>query len=163
MAGLLTDQVRAFIGREATYTAPEPYGAASFRYFALAVGAEEAIHRDPEAARAAGYDDVAAPPTFICETNQYLDRSPDDQGYIGHSWDLPVTGCRELRGGHEYTFGRPARPDDRVTVTWRVSDIVEKTSRGGKAMLVVTSVAEHRAQDGDLLATNRETLLYQER
>ena len=163
MAGLLSDEIRGFIGREVTYTAPEPYGAASFRYFAVAVGDDNPIHRDADAARAAGYDDVAAPTTFVCETNQYLDRRPDADGYIGHSWDLPVEGCRQIRGGHEYTFGRPVRPDDRVTVTWRVEEIVEKTSRSGRAMLVVTSVAEHRAADGDLLATNRETLIYQER
>ena len=35
---LLTDEVRALVGRTRTYTAPEPLGRASIRYFALAIG-----------------------------------------------------------------------------------------------------------------------------
>lgn len=163
MTTLLTDEVRAAIGREVTYEAPEAYGAASFRYFAVAVGDDEPIYRDPDAARAAGLDDVTAPPTFVCETNQYMTGRPDDEGYLGHGWDLPVTGCRLIRGGHSYELGRPLRPDDRPVVTWRIADAAETTSGDGAAMLIVTSVAEHRAQDGELLARNTETLIYLER
>ena len=35
---MMTDAIRALIGREVTYTAPEPLGRAAIRYFALAVG-----------------------------------------------------------------------------------------------------------------------------
>ena len=159
---LLTDEVRAWIGRETRYTAPDSLGRASFRYFALAVGDKEAVYVDRDAARAAGYDDVIAPPTFVCETNQYLHRPPDDEGYIGHSWNLPVEGCRMIRGGHDYTFGRPVGPDDVLTVTWRIDDIVEKVSSSGLAMLLVTSTATFEAQDGAFLARNRETMIYQQ-
>ncbi len=34
---LLTDAIRAMVGTERTYIAPEPFGTASGRYFALAV------------------------------------------------------------------------------------------------------------------------------
>lgn len=159
---LLTDEIKAFVGREVRYTAPDALGAAAFRYFALAVGDDEPIYVDAQAARAAGYDDVVAPPTFVCETNQYLHRPPDEEGYIGHSWDLPVSGCRMVRGGHEYEFGRPVRGDDVLTVVWRIDDIVEKTSSSGRGMLLVTSTATYTAQDGAFLARNRETMIYQE-
>lgn len=162
MTMLLNDEIRSWIGRQVSYEAPEVFGRAAFRYFARAIGDDNPIYRDNEAAQAAGYPGVVAPPTFICETNQYADGRPDDSGYLGHMWELPVTGCRLIRGGHEYELGRPVTPDDRVTVTWRIDDISEKVSSTGRAMLIVISVAEHRAEDGELLATNRETLIYQE-
>lgn len=162
MTRLLTDEVRAWIGREVTYTAPEPLGAAAFRYFAIAVGDDNPLYRDAAFARAHGHDDVIAPPTLICETNQYMDRPVDPDGYIGHSWDIPVQGCRKIRGGHAYTFERPVRPTDRVSATWRILDIAEKTTSSGQAMLIVESQARYTDQDGDLLATNLETIIYQE-
>jgi acyl dehydratase len=160
-SGLLTDGLRAWIGREAVYTAPEELGRASIRYFARAVGDDNPIYTDEEAARAAGYDDVVAPPTLVCETNQYMDRRRDADGYIGHSWDLPITGCRLVRGGHSYTFAQPVRPDDVITARWRLVDIIEKRSRSGAPMLLVTSVVTYTNQHGETLATNTETTIYQ--
>ena len=158
---LLTDEIRGWIGREVTYTAPEELGRASIRYFALAIGDDNPIYVDEEQARAAGLPDVVAPPTLICESNQYLHREPDDNGFIGHSWELPVTGCRLIRGGNAYEFARPALPTDRITVTWRIKDIVEKQTSKGVAMLIVTSVATYTNHQDELLATNTETLIYQ--
>ena len=34
---LLTDAIKAMVGNERTYVAPEPFGTASGRYFALAI------------------------------------------------------------------------------------------------------------------------------
>lgn len=158
----LTDELRAWIGREARYTAPEEVGRASIRYFARAVGDDNPVYTDDGAARAAGYVGVVAPPTFVCETNQYVDRAPDADGYVGHRWDLPVPPGRVVRGGHAYRFGRPLRPDDVITAAWRVADIVEKTSRSGAPMLVVTSEATYTAADGAHLATNTETTIHQD-
>ena len=131
---LLDDQIRALAGRQVSYTAPEPLGRAAIRYFARAVGDDNPLYTDRETARAAGYRDVIAPPTFVCETNQYADGRPDDEGYVGHAWDIPVPeGTRLVRGGHEYEFHAPVHPDTVVTVTWIVEDLEEKTSRSGAA------------------------------
>lgn len=160
---LLTDEVAAHIGRVVSYTAPEPLGRAAFRYFARAIGDDNPIYTDGDAARAAGYRDVVAPPTFVCETNQYLDRLPDDDGYVGHTWDLPIPiSTRTVRGGHDYELLRPVHPDHVLTVIWRIEDMVERTSSTGAALLIVTSLAEYHDQDGALLARNRETLIHQE-
>lgn len=159
---LLTDEVRAHVGRTATYTAPEPLGRASLRYFATAVGDDDPRVVDEEAARAAGFRDVVAPPTFVCETNQYLQGRPDDEGYIGHSWGIEVPGTRLVRGGHEYEFHSPVHPDVVLHVTWEVEDVTARTSSSGMELVIVTSLATYRDQHGELLATNRETLIYQE-
>ncbi len=160
---LLTDEVRAYIGRTVRYTAPEALGRSSIRYFARAVGDDNPCYTDDEAAARAGHRDVVAPPTFVCETNQYADGRPDDDGYVGHSWDLPVPeGTRLVRGGHEYEFHAPVHPDVVLDVSWTVEGMEEKTSRSGTSLLLVTSLAEYRDQAGTLLARNRETLIYQE-
>lgn len=159
--GLLTDELRQWIGREFNYTAPEEIGRASIRYFALAIGDDNRLYFDHEYARAAGYAGVIAPPTFICETNQYAHRQPNADGYIGHSWDLPLSGCRMIRGGHEYEFFQPVRPEDRISVNWRLEDISEHSSSRGGTMLIAIALATFSNQRGAILARNRETLVFQ--
>ena len=157
---LLTDEVRAWIGKEAVYTAPEPLGRAAIRYFALAVGDDNPLYTDHEYARAHGYPDVIAPPTLVCETNQYVGGARSDEGLIGHWWDIPVEDAIPVRGGNAYRFHRPVVPDDVITARWRIADIVERTRGDGSPMLLVTSEATYTNQDGELLATNTEIIIY---
>lgn len=142
---LLTDDIRAMVGREVVYTAPEELGRAAIRYFARATGDDDPRHL-------AG---AVAPPTLICETNQLTDLPRDAHGYAGHGWGIEVPGTRLVRGGNAYVFHRPVRPDDVVTTRWRIADVRE---RG--AMLVVASVATYADADGAPLAENTETLLH---
>src|SRR5699024_684875 len=53
-----------YLGREFSGTPPYGVSRAKIAEFAAAVGATSALHVDPGAARAAGYSDVLAPPTF---------------------------------------------------------------------------------------------------
>ena len=158
---LLTDELKAWIGREAHYPAREELGRASIRYFALALGDDNPLYVDDAYAREAGYASVIAPPTLVCETCQYAHRRPDEDGYIGHAWRLPIHGCRLIRAGNDYEFVRPVRPDDRISVTWTLEDIVERPSSRGGEQLFVTSVARYRDAAGELIAVNRETVVYQ--
>ncbi|MFD0524952.1 FAS1-like dehydratase domain-containing protein [Paractinoplanes durhamensis] len=87
----------------------------------------------------------------------------DDDGYAGHGWHLDVPGTRLVRGGNSYEFHGPVGPDDIVTATWRLADMVERVTGDGKRMLVVTSTATYTKQTGRVLATNEETLIYVER
>lgn len=157
---LLTDALRALIGKEVHYPAREELGRASIRYFALATGDANPLYVDDAFARAHGHPSVIAPPTFVVETCQYAHRAPDKDGYIGHEWHLDVPGCRLIRGGNDYTFHRPVLPTDRLDVTWSLEAIDEKPSSRGGTQLFVTSVARYRSA-GELVAENRETLVYQ--
>ena len=158
---LLTDELRARVGETVEYTAPEPMGRAAFRYFATAVGDDNPLYTDSDFAQAHGYPDVIAPPTLICETNQYMQGHRDADGYLGHSWDLEVPNSRLVRGGNHYKFHRPVGPDDVVTARWRIADMTERTTSSGTQMLIVTSEAEYLS-DGQPLVTNTETLIYTE-
>ena len=149
---LLNDEVRALVGRTATYTAPEPLGRAAIRYFAIATGDDDPAHLAGE----------VAPPTLVCETNQFTGLSRDANGYAGHGWDFHLSGTREVRGGNSYRFHQPVRPDDVVTARWEVTDVTERTTGSGQSMVVVTSLATYTNQDGDLLVENEETLIYVE-
>jgi acyl dehydratase len=159
---LLTDELKGWIGRCVHYPAREEIGRASIRYFALAIGDENPLYLDDAYARAAGHPSLIAPPSFICETAQYAHGAPRENGYFAHEWDLPVTGCRTIRAGNDYEFIRPIVPSDRISVSYTLEDIVEKTSsKSGRTQLFLTSVARFFAEDGSIVAINRETLVLQ--
>jgi hypothetical protein len=56
---------------------------------------------------------------------------------------------------------RPLLPTDRIAVTWTLESIVEKPSSRGGTQLFVSSVARYRDARGELVAINRETIVYQ--
>lgn len=157
---LLTDQIRALIGREVTYVAPEELGRASIRYFAQAVGDDNPLYTDRAFARSQGFRDVVAPPTLLCETNQYTDLGRDQDGFAGHTWGLQIPGTRTVRGGNTYEWHAPVHPDTVVTATWQITDATERTTSAGNDMLVVTSTARFADAEGRPLVTNTETIIY---
>jgi acyl dehydratase len=158
---LLTEELKAWIGREAHYPAREELGRASIRYFALALGDDNPLYLDDAYAQKAGHPSVIAPPTLICETCQYAHQAPNADGYIGHEWRLPVPNARLVRAGNDYEFMRPLVPSDRISVTWTLENIVEKPSSRGGTQLFVSSVARYRDANGEVIAVNRETIVYQ--
>jgi acyl dehydratase len=66
-----------------------------------------------------------------------------------------------IRGGHEYEFFQLVRPEDRISVNWRLENISERSSSRGGTMLIVIAVATFSNQCGEMLARNRETLIFQ--
>ena len=160
MSGRITDEVKACIGREVSYTAPEELGRGAIRYFALALGDDSPLYRDSKFAERTVHGGIVAPPTMVCETNQIIQQPPDENGYIGHHWTLPLPNTRFIRGGNEYEFHQPVRPDDRVTVTWTILDIYERKTRKFGALVFVISEARYFNQRSEMLAVNRETNIY---
>lgn len=158
---LLTDELRAWIGREAHYSAREELGRGAIRYFATALGDDNPLYTDDAFARRAGYRSVIAPPTLVCDTCQYSDRAPGEDGYIGHEWHLPIPESRMIRAANAYEFFRPVLPEDRISVTWILEDIQERSSSRGGTQLFVVSLARYEAASGEIVATNRETVVYQ--
>ena len=157
MSARLTDELKSWIGREVTYVAPEELSKASIRLFALATGDSNPLYCDEPIAGESRHGAVIAPPTFICETNQFYPHCQGEDGYFGHRWNLPIDGDRVIRGGNEYEFYKPARPDDRITVTWRIMDIYERETRQAGVLLFIISEARYSNHRGELLAVNRET------
>ena len=156
---LVTPEIRSLLGKEIHFTAPEEVGRAALRLFCLAVGDMNPLYLDEDFASSTCWGGIIAPPTFICESWQYFSTEIDEDGAFTERID-PKTEGRLLRGGNEYTFFRPLRPEDRLTATWKLSDVQEKEGKSGRLLILVLEI-RYNNQQGELLAINRETFLHQ--
>ena len=141
---------KKIIGHEfPSFTADVEKGRLTF--FAKAIGETNPIYTDESAALAAGYRALPAPPTIPFS----LDMDGPEL--------LPVVGvlkldiARVLHGSQEFEYHAPICAGDRFTVASRISDIFDK--RGGALEFVVME-SSYSNQDGDLVATARNTLVY---
>ena len=104
-------------GRVFPPTAPYLVGREKVREFARAVFATNPINLDPDAARAAGYDDVVAPPTFavVVQEQTLAQLLADPESGIDFS--------RVVHGDQRFTSTRPIVAGDRLTATLTVSSV----------------------------------------
>ena len=154
-ADALIAKLKATIGEEAVFQAPDELGRPSFRQYALAIGDFNPLYSDGDFAQAHGLRDVMAPPTLICDTWQFVDSDFDEQGRLLALKD--ELGIGGLRAGNSYEFFQPVHPDDIVTAKRKTKDVYEKTGKSGRLLFweVETSYYNHR---NELLATNVETM-----
>ena len=155
--GSVAEQYRHLIGTEYIFTAPEEVGRASIRKFAMAIGDLNPLYLDREHAGRGPYGDVVAPPTFVCETTQYYRGQVDEEGGFTDRVRLPPG--QVIRAGNEYVFHQPLHSDDVITARWKIGDIYERQGRTGHLLFVIVDIT-YTNQRGDLLAENRETLVY---
>jgi acyl dehydratase len=127
---------------------PKTYavGREKVREYANAVGETNPVHLDVEAARAAGYDDVVAPPMFAVVYSAPAMAPAVLDPEIGMNLAMMV------HGGQEFEWGRPVVAGDEITTTASVKDISE---RDGKGFYVFETVSTN--QDGDTVATGTWT------
>jgi acyl dehydratase len=121
-------------------------GREKIREYASAVGETNPLHHDLEAARAAGYADLVAPPMFAVV---YAGRSvapalfdPD----VGLNFAMMVHGAQEFRWGPLVVAG------DEITTRTSVKDI---SDRGDMAFYIFESVSTN--QDGQTVCTGTWT------
>jgi acyl dehydratase len=117
-------------GREFAPTAPYLVGREKVREFARAVYSTSPLNHDPEAARAAGYADVVAPPTFpvvIQEATLAQLLAEPDAG---------IDFTRVVHGDQRFTYTRPVVAGDELTATLAVTSI---KTLGGHAMITAQS------------------------
>lgn len=154
----LVTQLRQLVGTEITGTATEPVGRAFIRQFALAIEDDNPLYHDEEYARETRYGGIVAPPTYVCETWQYFPGDLNETGAPAQRIRLPVG--TEIRGGNEYEFFQPFRPDDIITARWKVVDVYQKQGGTGRLIFLVYDIT-YTNQRGERLAVNRERLIYQ--
>ncbi|MEU9344305.1 MaoC family dehydratase N-terminal domain-containing protein [Streptomyces sp. NPDC048278] len=102
---------QSFVGR--TYPPTEPYevGREKIREFAEAVGDTNPVYTDPEAAKAFGYSDVIAPPTFVFSITFRA------AGQVVEDPQLGLDYSRVVHGDQKFAYRRPVRAGDRLSVT----------------------------------------------
>jgi acyl dehydratase len=113
-------------------------GREKVKEYASAVGETNPLHLDPAAARAAGYDDVVAPPMFAV-----VYQSPAVMPGIFDP-EVGINFAMMVHGGQEFAWGEPVCAGDTITTTPRFVDVSE---RDGKSFYVFESVSVN--QDGD--------------
>lgn len=138
---------RSLIGRESEPRVVE-VEKGMIRRLAEALGDPHPIHVDEEAARAAGFPSLVAPPTFPAAL------AIDEP--FRHSLDL---GTRSLLLGEEsIEAARPVVAGDRLTLRTRVADVQERSGPAGASDLLVLET-EARAPDGAWVFRTRETFV----
>ncbi len=155
----LTPDVMALLGQEWVFTAPEEVSSASIRKFASAIGDPNPVYHDQDYALKTKYQGIVAPPTFVCETMQYLGGDLDESGTPARRPRIPLG--MEIRGGNEYELFQPLRPQDVLTVRWRIADIRERDGRTGKLLFLVSEIT-YTNQRQEKLAVNRETSIFRD-
>jgi acyl dehydratase len=106
--------------------APVTYvvGREKIREYANAVGETNPLHLDPEAARAAGYADVVAPPMFAV-----VYQSPSVMPGIFDP-EVGIDFARMVHSGQDFRWTRPVVAGEEITTTTTVAAIAERGGMG---------------------------------
>lgn len=113
---------QSFVGR--TYPPTDPYevGREKIREFAESIGDPNPAYTDAEAAKALGYSDVIAPPTFVFAITFKA------AGQVIEDPQLGLDYSRVVHGDQKFVYTRPVRSGDRLSVTSTIEAI--KTMAG---------------------------------
>jgi acyl dehydratase len=133
---------QSFVGRSWPATPPYLVGREKIREFAAAIGATDPEHHDPEAARAAGYPDVVAPPTFPVVVTMAASRQIITDPALGLDYS------RVVNGDQKFAYTRPVVAGDSLVC---VNTVDEITSRGGHDFL--TTRTEVTTEAGEPVVT----------
>jgi acyl dehydratase len=121
-------------------------GREKIKEYARAVGETDPLHLDHEAARAAGYADVVAPPMFAV-----VYCSPA-MGPAYFDPELGIDFARLVHGGQEFKWGPLVVAGDEITTTVSVKSVEE---RGGNGFFTFESVSTN--QDGHTVSVGTWT------
>jgi len=135
------------IGRSSPPTMNEVEKGA-IRRFAEALGDYNPIYYDEEYARALGYPTIVAPPTFPASFHSAADLR-----------ELLGVGIKSLLHAEQgFEYERPILAGDRIYVSTRVADVLERQGPAGK-MDVALIQDEGRDEEGNLVFKARRTLV----
>ena len=132
-------------GRAFAPTAPYLVGCEKVREFSRAVFATSPINIDVDAAKAAGYADIVAPPTFavvVQESTLHQLLSEPDGG---------IDFTRVVHGDQRFSYTRPIVAGDELTATLAVTSI---KTLGGNSMVTAESTIVDRTGAHVVTATS---------
>ncbi len=139
---------RDFIGRRFVADTPFLVGREHIRQFALAIREDSPLCHDLDAAKAAGYIDLIAPPTFLTTLGMWRSVVPLHDPALGLDYSLVV------HGEQRYSLRRPVVAGDEIIVAGMISGI----RNAGRNELIIIDY-EFATTGGELLATARSSLV----
>jgi acyl dehydratase len=137
-----------YLGR--TFPATEPYEVSRVKIadFAEAIGDRNPLYTDASAAKAAGYPDVIAPPTFPIVITMAASRAAIGDPGLGINYAMVV------HGEQRFIYSRPLHAGDVVTAQSTISGIREVGS-----ITMLTTETQIRTVDGEHVCTGISTLV----
>ena len=154
----------------------QPTGAATLHVergpvarFASAVTDENPVYHDLDAARAAGFESIPAPPTFSFSAAGFWGSFPEDQpadptGGKGNPMHAVMQTLREnggvvLHGEQEFEYHQPIQVGQTLHSRGEITDLYTKESKG-KTMTFVVMETVFRNDAGDPVVTERFNLIH---
>ena len=137
-----------YVGR--TYELSEPYEVSRVKIaeFAAAIGEPSPLCRDREAAQAAGYPDVIAPPTFAIVISSASGAKITTDPGLGVNYAMIV------HGEQSFTHSRPLHAGDVVVAQSTIESI-----RQVRNLTTLGTVTQIRTVDGEHVCTARSVLV----
>jgi acyl dehydratase len=134
--------------------------------FAAALTDDNPIYRDAAAARAAGFTQIPAPPTYtfgMRHLGAYPDEQPPDptggenpmHQIMG---ELHAKGALVLHGEQEFEYHRPVEVGDVLSGESRIVDVYEKET-GSAVMTFIVMATEWQDSQGAPVVTERFNLI----
>ncbi|MGZ4621086.1 MAG: FAS1-like dehydratase domain-containing protein [Blastococcus sp.] len=139
---------RALVGRRYPPSAVYEVGRAKIAEYAAAIGSDDPVHRDAEAAWAAGYPDVIAPPTFAIAV------SLEAAMVVLDDPDVAIDYGRVVHGEQRFAHHRPIRAGDRLVAT----TIIE-AARSVAGNDLLTARVDLATEDGEAVCTAMSMLV----
>ena len=137
-----------FVGRVFTGTAPYEVSRVKIAEFASAVQSLHPSHLDPEAAKALGYPDVIAPPTFAVVIAQRAEME-----YYFHP-EASIDFSRVVHADERFTLHRPIHAGDVLRTAVHVDSVVER-----RGINMLSTRAEITDAGGSPVATVRSSMV----
>ena len=136
--------------------------------FAHAVLDENPVYETPEAATAAGFDAIPAPPTFsfaMQHWGKFAELQPSDptggenpmHKVMG---ELFAKGGLVLHGEQEFEYHRPLVVGDTLVGEGRITDVYEKESKGKSMTFIVTETVWRDEKTDEPVVTERFNLIH---
>ena len=137
-----------FVGR--SFPPSEPYEVSRVKIaeFAQAIGDPSPLCRDRQAAQAAGYPDVIAPPTFAIVITMA------SSGHAIADEDLGLDYSMVVHGEQRFEHTRPLHAGDVVVAQTTITDITPR-----RTMTMLTTRTDIRTTGGEHVCTALSTLV----
>jgi acyl dehydratase len=150
MTSLIPDETLARVGELLAEPVTVRIDQREAQRYALAVGDENPVYFDEEAARAAGHRGLAVPPTFVTHAvvppRPLGDLRPD--GLWRNRGEVRLSVERIMFGGEEWEMVEPVCADDVITAETRLAAVDQKDGSKGPFVRIVRETTFSR-EDGD--------------
>ena len=137
-------------------------------FFASALKDDNKMYSDPAAAKAAGFDDLPAPPTFsfaMQHMGKAGETQPPDPTKGSHPMNefmgsLMAGGGIVLHGEQDFVFHRPIVVGDVLVSEGKIADVYEKEAKGKTMTFIVMETLWRDEETNEPVVTETFNLIH---